>query len=357
MTDTSFEFGQLFSLSRDAVVCTRNDTIIYMNPSAIALFNGDYSGMSAHQIIPGQFLTGDLDQFIASVEIREKNMTFSCTTHEDIRLYSIVLPEEKMERSVIQSISEPIRAITNTIKVPPDSILDHSDQYQDEKLSQYSAILKHSSSKLKRIILNYSIYAACQEGTAKFSPTLVCVNEICQELVNAVADLVEEHGITVDFSADQSVFSCLDVMLVQQMLLNLLCNSLQHTPEGGFIHMKLKATEEFVTILISDTGSGLSRNATLNPFHHFINPVDPESGHISPGLGLGVAESIARLHGGSIILNSTPNEGTTVAVQLRHKTDQLLKSPQRDYRVALSDSVLTGLSPWLTWKDFGSFSD
>ena len=189
MTDTSFEFGQLFSLSRDAVVCTRNDTIIYMNPSAIALFNGDYSGMSAHQIIPGQFLTGDLDQFIASVEIREKNMTFSCSTHEDIRLYSIVLPEEKMERSVIQSISVPLRDLTNTIKVTADRILALSDQYQDEKLSQYSAILKHSSSKLKRIILNYSIYAACQEGTAKFSPTLVCVNEICQELVNAVADL------------------------------------------------------------------------------------------------------------------------------------------------------------------------
>lgn len=357
MTDTSFEFGQLFSLSRDAVVCTRNDTIIYMNPSAISLFHGDYSGKSAHQLIPAQFLTGDLDRFIAAAEINGQNMTFSCTTYEDVRLYSIVHIEEKMERSVIQSISVPLRDLTNTIKVTADRILALSDHYQDEKLSQYSAILKHSSSKLKRLILNYSIYAACQEGTAKFSPTLVCVNEICQELVNAVADLVQEHGITVDFFAEQTVFSCLDVMLVQQMLLNLLCNSLQHTPDGGAIHMKLKATEEFVTILISDTGSGLSRNATLNPFHHYVNAADPESGQISPGLGLGVAESVARLHGGSIILNSDPSVGTTVAVQLRHRTDPMLKSPQRDYRVSLSDSVLTGLSPWLTWKDFGSFSD
>jgi len=352
MTDNPSNIGHLFSMSRDPVICAQNGTIVYMNPPATLLFCGDETGKSLHSLLPESILSVESDTFIASAVIHGKNVTVSCSSYQDYRLYSFIIPTITEEKTGNRAISVSLRDLTNTIKVSSDQILQLSAHYQDEKLTKYAAILKHCTCKMKRLLLNYTQLNAMWEGSQVFSPVMTSVNDLCAEIVDAVTDLAKEHGIAIDFAADTDVIAAIDVALFQRLLLSLICNSLQHCAPGSSIHVSLKANEKFLAITVADNGSGIDPVLLPDLFHQYDTPLDPKSGSYSAGQGLSVADGIAKLHDGSIVVSSSPGHGCTVAAHLKRTTNHQLTSPRKDYRVSLTDTIMTELSAWLTWEDF-----
>jgi signal transduction histidine kinase len=83
-----------------------------------------------------------------------------------------------------------------------------------------------------------------------------------------------------------------------------------------------------VTIEISDNGRGLPADAASNAFEHLFDPKARSSG---PGLGLSVADGIVRAAGGTITVQSTPGNGTTVRVRL--PTTQAVRASQQRIRI------------------------
>ena len=352
MSSSFFPMGQLFALSRDPIVCCRDNQIVFMNMPAIALFGSDCTGQPIQNILPESLLLMQTASYLASANINGKNVTVSSCTYEGIQLYSFVLPRRQQEQPANRAITTSLRDLTNTIKVTSDHVLSLAAVYEDEKLNRYTAILRHTSAKLKRLMLNYNTLIACQDGSQSFAPMVVSVGDLCRELLDAVSDLAYDRGIAVDFTAETEILAAVDVQLFQQMILNLLTNSLQNTAEGGTIHVTLKHSDRFLSILISDSGSGINAARNSDPFHQYEAPVQPNTGRFSAGLGIGVADSIAKMHGGSLILQTQEGKGTTVAVQIQCLPGQNLQAPKvRDFG-NLEDLVLTALSPWLDWKAY-----
>jgi cell cycle sensor histidine kinase DivJ len=74
------------------------------------------------------------------------------------------------------------------------------------------------------------------------------------------------------------------------------------------------------------------------------------------GLGMSVAENIARMHGGSLMISSSPDKGTTVTVSLPACGAELLGSEDAlDYGDTNMANVLTALSPVLDYKKYAYF--
>lgn len=352
MKNEHLRIGQLFSLSRDPVVCERGGIVTDMNPSAVTLFGGDMTGRPLSELIPETVLSVETDTFIASATIAGQDATVARATYGEYRLYSFILPRVPVEKTSDLPVSVSMRDITNTIKVTAEQIMLLSERHNDTKLDRYSAILKHNVSKLKRLMGNYTLLMSCMNGTQPFHPVMISLNEICSSLVDAVSDLAQTRGIQVEFLPKSDVIASVDPYLLRIMLLNLISNSLMHTPSGGKIQIGLKATSTLISLTVTDTGSGIQPQDLSTIFSRRNEPVQMDTGRADAGLGLGVADYIAKFHNGTIVVESVPGKGTTIAAHLKRIEDNSFMEPWAEYRVSLSDTVMTELSTWLTWQDY-----
>jgi two-component system sensor histidine kinase BaeS len=115
----------------------------------------------------------------------------------------------------------------------------------------------------------------------------------------------------LEAAADQPVVS-IDPVRVREVLGNLVSNALQHTPSGGSVTIHISAGDGAVTIDVSDTGDGMSPEELGRAFERFYKG----AGSHGSGLGLTIARSLVRAHGGDITAASQPGQGTRMTVRL-----------------------------------------
>jgi two-component system sensor histidine kinase VicK len=99
-------------------------------------------------------------------------------------------------------------------------------------------------------------------------------------------------------------------------------NAVTFTAAGGQVAVEAGVVKEggehWVTIVVRDTGPGISREEQERVFDRFYRGKLAESGHIpGTGLGLSIAQEILRAHGGRVTVESKEGEGSTFTLWLR----------------------------------------
>lgn len=100
---------------------------------------------------------------------------------------------------------------------------------------------------------------------------------------------------------------------LHQVLVNLVVNSIQAMPEGGKLTIRTAVTPTHVSLIVEDTGVGMSQDVKKKMFIPFFTTKDVNEG---TGLGLAVVDGIIRSHGGSIRVESEVGRGTRFEVKL-----------------------------------------
>ena len=101
------------------------------------------------------------------------------------------------------------------------------------------------------------------------------------------------------------------------LFLNLLDNAIKHTPTAGKVMVKAERTGVEVVVVVSDTGSGIPPEHLPHLFDRFYRVEVARSRSTGgAGLGLAIAYEITRLHGGTLEVESKPNQGTSFLVRL-----------------------------------------
>lgn len=136
-------------------------------------------------------------------------------------------------------------------------------------------------------------------------------------------DITIETEIAEDLKAVKG-----DAGNIEQVLMNIAVNARDAMPNGGILRIKAKNTVidqefaknfpeamagAFVSIIISDTGEGISHNARDHIFEPFFTTKETGKG---TGLGLSVVYGIIKEHKGWIIVDSEPDQGTTFTIFL-----------------------------------------
>jgi len=135
-------------------------------------------------------------------------------------------------------------------------------------------------------------------------------------LGRAALELAEGVSLRLDCAATTpKVLGVRDHL--QQVMLNLLMNAVQATPDEGVVEMKLlpdpDQPQAFVLLSVEDSGQGIPEDYLERIFDPFFTTKDPDKG---TGLGLMISHQIVADHGGSIEVDSTPGEGATFHVRL-----------------------------------------
>jgi signal transduction histidine kinase len=104
-----------------------------------------------------------------------------------------------------------------------------------------------------------------------------------------------------------------DVPLLRQVVLNLLTNALQATPQGGTITLSTRRDEARAHIVGADTGAGIASENLAKIFDPFFTTKEPGQG---TGLGLSLSHGIVERLGGTLTVDSAPGQGATFTVSL-----------------------------------------
>ncbi len=140
--------------------------------------------------------------------------------------------------------------------------------------------------------------------------------ETCiQSSVEFTRPIADEAGVVLRFTkSDDSIRVIGNSSALQQLVLNLVCNAIRHTPRGGHVSVAVQSDESrrgFAKIYFADSGSGIAPEHLDQIFR-----VGFSAAGSSSGLGLAVCTQIVQQHRGSILVSSQLNTGTTFVVEL-----------------------------------------
>jgi PAS domain S-box-containing protein len=145
---------------------------------------------------------------------------------------------------------------------------------------------------------------------------VACVSSIVDAVLGFFSPTAAGKGVGVQFCGGgaQHFQVRADRNQLETLLLTLLSNALDAVPRGGTIRVEVASYDDIlVEVAIQDNGCGIPEAVRAHIFEPFFTT---KPAGVGTGLGLAIAQSIVKEHGGEIVLESAPGQGTCVRVRL-----------------------------------------
>lgn len=184
-------------------------------------------------------------------------------------------------------------------------LLQSGDSSPEELALGLSTIERNAraQSQLIEDILDVSRMIA-GKMTLEFQP--VRISEVIEEALGNILPAAQAKNVQIECRVhDEEFFVSGARVRLQQIVWNLLSNALKFTPEAGAIQVRLEKTDNFLNIVVSDTGIGMTPEMLPRVFDRF-RQADSSASRTQGGLGLGLAivRHLAELHGGTVRAHS-----------------------------------------------------
>src|SRR6185437_2841757 len=155
-------------------------------------------------------------------------------------------------------------------------------------------------------------------SSAAASPTRsapLAVSEPLDEAIEALRHPAAKRCVRVLISPHPIAWVMGNRAMLKRMFIALLDNAIKNSREGADIRIGIERSEDSVTVSIRDFGCGIDAADIPHIFQRFYRADKSRTGE-GYGLGLSIAESIARAHGAEIGVTSAPGEGAAFAVRM-----------------------------------------
>lgn len=185
------------------------------------------------------------------------------------------------------------------------------DELESEQIESVS-LIKREADRAIGVIRDLLLFA--RKTDARDVP--VDINTIVRHTVRLRALASRSSGIEVHMQLDESNPKVRgDEQKLQQVLLNLLVNAESALRDAKVRHLSVitRSRDGTVTIVVSDTGHGMTESVSQRVFEPFFTTKPPGEG---TGLGLSVSYGIVQAHEGVISVESAPDVGTTFTISV-----------------------------------------
>lgn len=226
---------------------------------------------------------------------------------------------DRADSALLEKLSSAVRSSVSVL-IAASGLLFQNPMYAentDPKVRTYISMMYHGQNKLLRIANNLSDFQNLNNGEIGFFPVNIDICELCRGLIGSIRPLLGANLAPITLSVpSEPVYADVDRVRVEQMLLNLLSNSLKYTPSDGEIKLTVSKVGSYVSLSVTDNGTGISKDRLANIFSSYEDYSDPTDAKAGMGFGLPLVIRLAELHGGTVLIDSRDGEGTTVQITL-----------------------------------------
>lgn len=219
------------------------------------------------------------------------------------------------DRQKIRFLADAAHELKTPLAVMSTSIdlLNHA-QLSPERKQKHFQRLRSKIQQMSQVLNDILMLSRSEQAEFKLQPTEIDPVRFCAELIEEAQMTSDRHEIV--FSAVTSLpVVQIDSGLLQQILVNLLSNSIKYSPNGGQIHCKLWIDSTQLVLQVQDSGIGIPITDQAQLFRSFYRASNA-SKISGTGLGLAIVKRCVDLFRGQISISSAVNVGTCFTIVL-----------------------------------------
>jgi len=231
---------------------------------------------------------------------------------------------EKMRSEFVANVSHELKTPVAAVKGFAETLLNGA--MDDRETAQsFLTIIHDESDRLNRLIGDILELSKIESRRSPLQFSPVDLYAFLERITEFMSTEATKKNIELELQAEEELFIEADEDRLGQILLNLLQNGINYTPEGGKVKVKAEfvpgtdkeGLEDRVRITVSDTGIGIPRKDLPRIFERFYR-VDKARSRSSGGTGLGlsIVKHLAELHHGTIRVESTVGVGSQFILEL-----------------------------------------
>ncbi|MFQ3614515.1 MAG: CHASE domain-containing protein [Cyanobacteriota bacterium] len=220
-----------------------------------------------------------------------------------------------LKQRLFAMTSHELRTPLSTILISAQSLESDGDPpLTAEQVAKIHGRIRSSAKHMTQLLNDLLTLNRAEAGKLDFTPELVNLTQLCQQWIEEVQGSLESSR-QVELSVEGDChLAFLDPKLVQAIVINLLSNALKYSPHPQPVHISLRCGSVF-QIEVRDRGIGIPAQDQAHLFDTFYRGSNVGE-RVGTGLGLTVAQTCARLHGGQITFVSEVGLGTTFTLLL-----------------------------------------
>lgn len=222
-----------------------------------------------------------------------------------------------------QAKSEFLSRMSHELRTPLNAVLGFAQiieidikELQQPELSDNIQEILHAGRYLLELINDVLDLSKIEAGNYELDMKAVSISKIINATLNLLQAQATDKKVTLSskVTEDNDLQIYADARSLKQIMINLIYNAIKYNHPGGSVDVSIeKQTNGICKISVTDTGDGIAEDAQqriFDPFQRVTNRTDIEG----TGVGLAIVDSLVKIMGGRITLESTPGKGSTFSV-------------------------------------------
>lgn len=216
------------------------------------------------------------------------------------------------QKQFVADASHELKTPLTVILANQKILLAHPEQTISQQ-RQWIENTQSEGDRMKSLVEDLLFLAKSDDGGSKETLSDVNLSDIAQESILSFASLAFESGITLNDEIQRNVVLTGSEPKLRRLCGVLLDNALKYAQAHGTVTFDLRAENSAALLRVHNTGAPIPANELPHIFERFYR-VDRARSSGGYGLGLSIAHSIVKSHGGKITVTSTAEAGTTFLV-------------------------------------------
>jgi PAS domain S-box-containing protein len=224
---------------------------------------------------------------------------------------------ERIKARFMAGVTHELKTPLSIIRLHANNLQAYHQRLSAQKRDELLGSIQAQTELLGQLVEDILALSRLDAGEAKSDRQPVDLSQLIDEVVSDLRPLAQDNGVDLCWDApDAEMIIVAERGQIKRMLRNLVDNGIKYTPRGGCVILSLAVqNENHVKIKVRDTGIGIPPEHQVLIFDRFYR-VDPSHTIPGTGLGLSIVKEIVNLHGGDIMLESAPGQGTVFTVVL-----------------------------------------
>ncbi|MFC0562463.1 sensor histidine kinase [Halalkalibacter alkalisediminis] len=216
----------------------------------------------------------------------------------------------------LSNVSHDLRTPLTYIKAYA-ALLKEEKSSTEKDIKEHSTIIHSEAIRMERLVNDLFQLMKLDEGNFTIVKQEIDFSSLVANTLQKVKVNAEEKKVELIFIATDKIIANVDGERMEQVILNLVTNSLRSTKPGGNIEAILKQNSTKVILQIKDSGQGIPEEDLPFIWDRFYRVDKSRSSKTGgSGLGLSIIRQLIELHNGEISVKSRLGEGTVFTITL-----------------------------------------
>ena len=224
---------------------------------------------------------------------------------------------ETMKDEFVLTASHELRSPLTSVQGFAELLMLERDRLTPQQADTVEIILDNTR-HLVRLLNDLLDLARSDAGRLTIKPAPTDVAALVEDAVRTMRSQTEAAGQALHQEIEPGLPQVsVDRDRIRQVLVNLLTNAHEYSPEGASIEVRAMHRGSQVEMTVEDDGPGMAEDQLEHIFERFTRGDAGLTQHVGgTGLGLAISKSLVELHGGTIEADSTKGQGSTFRVRL-----------------------------------------